>query len=321
MLRMHRGILRAVVAAGLAAASAHGASAQTGFSFDIAGIFLVRDPGTDTTMFRETDPNQEPILQSSMMDLLSSAGVVATLTAGVPVVGIELRGIFTRPGTSDWFENADPAGLGIAFGTADLFGIFNAATTLDLYAERMSTFRSLEANLRLGIDMVGFFAGVRQIVVTDHLQLIMDATPSNLPGSTNTADIHVRNTLLGPQIGAELNVTLFDRLSFNPFIKFGMLRNEMSADFALAGTGNFGLNTAWSDNRSEWTAVTEFGLDLTLNVTRNLGIFAGASLLRIAQMGSSTQSLPNLDLGAGTGETGDEPVFYAGARLGLRLSF
>jgi hypothetical protein len=320
---MHRHFVRAALAAGLAAAGIEGAWAE-GFALEVGPTILIRDPGVDTTMFRESDPNQAPILTSTLMDVLVSTGAVATLTAGGPFVGVELRGILVEPGTSHWFENVAPVSLlsaGIVFGAADAFGIIGGITTLDLTADRSSYFRSLEASLRVGAETFGFFAGMRQIMVNDHLQLVMDAAPSGLPGSTNTADINVRNMLLGPQIGAELNLTLVRWATLSGFIKAGMMRNEMSADFALTGTGNFTTSTAWTDQSSEWTMAVEAGLDVTLNISPNLGIFAGASILQISEVASSTRTLPSLDLGGGNGGMDLEPALYLGARAGIRLSF
>lgn len=318
---MYRGILRAALAAGLAVASVEGAAAQ-GFSLEVGAAFMIRDPGVDREMFKDSDPNQAPILTSTMMDILVSNGVVARLRAGGEFVGVELRGIFTQPGTSHWFDNVAPFS-GITFGSADSLGILGALTSVDLTADRDSQFRSLEANFRVGVPLwndgptIGFFAGVRQIAVDDHLRLVMDAAPAGLPGSTYTTDILLTNSLIGPQIGVEFNRRFFRILSMSNFLKFGMMRNEMRGDFALAGL----TNAAWTDEAANRTRVVEFGMDLVLNLNQNLGIFAGASMLRIAEIASSTQTLPNLDLGAATGEMDFEQVTYAGVRAGLRLGF
>jgi hypothetical protein len=287
---------------------------------------MIRDPGVDREMFKDADPNQESILTSTMMDVLVSTGVVARLRAGGEFVGVELRGILTQPGTSHWFDNVAPFS-GITFGSADGFGVLGPLTSLNLTADRESHFRSLEANARVAVPLwndgptIGFFAGVRQIAIDDHLQLVMDAAPAGLPGSTYTTDILLTNSLIGPQIGVEFNRRLFRIFSISNFFKFGMMRNEMRGDFALAGTDAFTSNSSWSQQAENRTRVVEFGMDLTLNLNQNLGIFAGASMLRIAEVASSTQTLPNLDLGAATGEMDFEQVTYAGVRVGLRLGF
>ncbi len=320
MITVNRSIARALVAAALVAAGAEGAAAQTGFKLEVAPTIMIRDPGVDRALFEDTDPNQTPILRDAIIDVLVSTGITARIVAGGPLIGVELRGIFMEPGTAHWFENVDPVGNGVSFGTADLFGALSGLTTIDLYADHDSNFRSLEANLRVGGEVFGFFAGMRQIAVTDHLRLTMDVAPSGLLG-TQTLDITARNLLYGPQIGAELNLPLFGRFSASAFVKMAMVQNEMSADFALSGTLNGGATNTWSDNRSEPTTATEAGLNVAWNLNDNLGVFAGASILHIAQAGSATASLPNLNLGAGTGGVDTETVIYYGARVGLRLSF
>ena len=282
------------------AAFADGHGADGAWSFEAGAIFLHRTTRNEGALFlgNGLTLGGTEIVGADDLSGLNSFGGVFSAYGPIADFNVEFRGIFTGLSNGDFAGDLPPqaGSSGISFASFDPLGngLFGPVTTLDLTAERKTSFHSVEANADLyNTDNGRVFAGVRGLYIGDELNLLMDATPSGFPGTTNSTSVDVINRMAGIQIGAEYTFQpeAIENVSFVGSARVGLFRNWIDADTFSESVGIALPPGGSSDFDSRTSALIELGLEGVYAISDKIDFSLGYNLIYVSKVGSSVNTL------------------------------
>lgn len=183
----------------------------------------------------------------------------------------------------------------------------------DLVNSYQSELRSVEFNVYKQLTPgLAVLAGYRSLNFQDHLHIGLVGTGLNI------SDWKDQNRLNGAQIGLSLNLTSpAVPLLFNVTAKTGWYHNSIDHDFTSQ------IVSRASDNGSKTAQVSELNATATYQVTNNLALRAGYSLLWMNRVAIAGEAAPTtVQQPGGTASplaTGN--AWYQGATFGAVMSF
>ena len=267
------------------------------WSLEIGAVYLHRDAGENRILMQDAaDPTRN--LSTDSFGDLDSAGVIGALNGDVFGTGFELRGILTD--TASQSVNAIAGAPSLvrinAFVPFFLPGVTSVTGTRD------TTFDSAEANIDIfSGGNWSIFAGGRALWVDDDLDLTLNAAV--LP---STFDHNVTNRMIGPQIGAEIELQDLPvpNMQFSASARVAFMQNDVDFNNVL-NTGV--VVVAAAGTADNYTPVVELEANAIFNIAPNFDIELGYNYLYIQDIATSTASVANTNYF--TGVIGTNGVF------------
>lgn len=320
----------ALLSSGVAFAADLAPAPDAGWSLSITPFYLYRMKD-DGLLFLDGAPStaNAPIAFADDLDSNGTFGAGVTLSGDVGGYGLDVRGLWSLPETSNWSDTVTPVTtpgfLGVSLGGADSggFGVFsNALTDVDLTAERQTTFSSLEANLGSSHQQsLRWTVGPRMFWIGDELNVDVDPAPSGFAGLNTGANIDITNKMLGGQAGlqwmspASDSVPVDLRLAVNG----GVVHDWADLDLAVVGLGS--PYPAVSESDSKWGGFGELGVEANWHVSDGVRFGVGYNLLYLSSVANSVSSLNASELGLSTARLKYDSAIYHSGTVSLTFDF
>ncbi len=173
---------------------------------------------------------------------------------------------------------------------------------------------SVEANYHYWIyDGITLLGGLRYVSLDDDLVAILDATPQAF-----TYDTATRNDLYGAQVGihCEPCEQIFGCLIPSAFAKVGVFGND-ARQRSLLDTG--AVNQIVSDSTSGVAWVGELGFSTELQISRNVSILGGYSMLWMDRVAIASDQVVVNDFFNSVGIDRRSSAIFYGAHLAIEL--